>query len=159
MPDLRLPIGFEEQAPLDVQRLEGRALGEERFRLAQEKYAGGHHCEMETREDACLCLRIEIHEAVAADEQVDARDRRVLDQVVAAEDDGAAELLVEDVPIPPGGRSTLEQGGGDVLRGVRSIDRVACLVERVFVHVRSIIFTRSRKASGPMASASSMAIE
>ena len=39
MPDLRLPIGFEEQAPLDVQRLEGRALGEERFRLAQEKYA------------------------------------------------------------------------------------------------------------------------
>ena len=42
--------------------------------------------EVEPAQDPRLRLGVEVHERVAADEQVDARDRRVLHEVVAAED-------------------------------------------------------------------------
>ena len=71
----------------------------------------------------------------------------------------AAELLVEDVPIFLAVEVLLAAGGRDVLPRARAVDRVACLVERVFVHVRSVDLHPLRKGFGPMASASSMAIE
>jgi hypothetical protein len=49
--------------------------------------------EVEAGEDPRLRLGVEVHQRVAADQQVDARDRRVLDQVVPAEDHRAAQVL------------------------------------------------------------------
>ena len=54
---------------------------------------------MEPGENPRLCLGVEVHQAVAADQQVHARDRGVLDQVVPAEDDRPPELFVEGEPI------------------------------------------------------------
>src|SRR5215471_2086241 len=52
---------------------------------------------MEAGEDAGLRLGVEIHQRVAADEQVEARDRRVLDEVVSPEDDGATQVTANEV--------------------------------------------------------------
>ena len=50
-------------------------------------------------QDLGLRLGGEVHERVAAHEQVDARDRRVLHEVVAAEDHAAPQVLAEHVAL------------------------------------------------------------
>ena len=50
---------------------------------------------MEAAEYVGLRLGREIHQRVAAHEQVDVGDRRVLDQVVASEDHAAPQILAE----------------------------------------------------------------
>ena len=55
--------------------------------------------EVESAQDLRLRLGGEVHERVAADEQVDPRDRCVLDEVVAAEDHAAAQVLAEHVAL------------------------------------------------------------
>jgi hypothetical protein len=47
--------------------------------------------------DSFLRLGTEVHERITGDEKVDARDRRILHQVVVAEDDVAAEDRVEEL--------------------------------------------------------------
>src|SRR5215470_17398553 len=47
-------------------------------------------------ENPLLHFSVEIHQRVAAHQQHHARDRRVENQVVAAEDDGAAEFAAKD---------------------------------------------------------------
>ena len=72
------------------------AVREQRLRLAQEQAAVVDQREMEAaRRIAGLRLGVEVHQQVAADEQVDPRDRRVLHQVVPAEDDGASQIAVD----------------------------------------------------------------
>src|SRR2546428_8107242 len=60
--------------------------------------------EMESVEDLPLSLEVQVDEGVAAREQVETRDRRIGDQVQAAEDDRPAQLVAEDVA----GRRALE---------------------------------------------------
>ena len=57
-------------------------------------------------EDAGLRLGVEVHQRVAAHEQVDPRDRGVLHEVVAPEDHRPAQVLAEDVPAARLARST-----------------------------------------------------
>ena len=53
--------------------------------------------EVQPAEDLGLGLLVEVHQRVPAHQQVDPGDRRVLHQVVAAEDDRAAQVLAEAV--------------------------------------------------------------
>src|SRR2546428_13611114 len=81
-------------------------------RPRQEEEARLVEREMESVEDLPLGLEVQVDEGVAAREQVETRDRRIGDQVQAAEDDRPAQLVAEDVA----GRRALEvlfaEGGG-----------------------------------------------
>src|SRR2546428_13967829 len=85
-------------------------------RPRQEEEARLVEREMETVEDLPLHLEVEVDQGVAAREQVETRDRRIRDQVQAAEDDRPAQLVAEDVaghralegPLAEGGRNRVE---------------------------------------------------
>ena len=62
--------------------------------------------EVEVAQDVRLRLRIEVHQRVAADEQVQPRDRRVLDEVVAAEDQRSPQVGAERVALVRRARSS-----------------------------------------------------
>ena len=78
---------FCEDSALQVDRHEEVAARRERFRLPEEEEPALSQGEVEARQDAPLRFRVEVHERVAREQQRDPRDRRILDQVVAAEDD------------------------------------------------------------------------
>ncbi len=84
---------------------------------------------MEVVEDLGLRLGVQVHQRVAAGQQVDPGDGGVGHEVVPAEDDGTAELLVEDKPVPT--PDWLEVSSSEVLgnplhlgRGVRRRPRL-----------------------------------
>jgi hypothetical protein len=52
---------------------------------------------MQAAQDISLRFRVQVHQGVAAHQQIDARDGGILDQVIATEDDRAAQVLVKDV--------------------------------------------------------------
>src|SRR5579859_4728632 len=56
------------------------SLGQHRFGTTEEQHAAVIEREMESGEDARLRLGVEVHERVARYEEIDARDRRVLDE-------------------------------------------------------------------------------
>src|SRR5581483_4180283 len=90
-------VDLRKDAPLQIDRREvARARGED-LRLAQEEITLRAEREVEGGEDASLRRRVEVHERVAGDEEVDARDRRILDEVVAAEDHRPAKVAAERV--------------------------------------------------------------
>ena len=67
-------------------------MGKQHFCFSKKYIASIIQCKVESRQDPGLCLGIEIHENISADEQVDPRDGWVANQVVTSEDDGATEL-------------------------------------------------------------------
>src|SRR4029077_2332490 len=92
--DAELPLSnlrdLAEDPLLQVDRDEERVAPKKHLGLAQEQVALFTQGVMEAGPDARLGLGLEIHQGVAADQQVDAGDWRVLYQVVASEDDRAA---------------------------------------------------------------------
>ena len=79
-----------EDPLLQVHRNEERVTPQQHLGFAQEEIALFAEGVVQARQDPGLRLRLEVHQGIAADQQVDARDRRILDQVVAPEDDRAA---------------------------------------------------------------------
>src|SRR5205085_8922878 len=66
-----------------------------RLRLAEEEVAALAEGEVEARQDSSLRVGVEVHQRVAAHEDVDAGDGRVLHQIVPPEDHGAPQVLAE----------------------------------------------------------------
>src|SRR5438552_7077984 len=83
---------------LEIERLEEARPALQRFGLAEHQEALALGGEGVIREDAALRRRLEVHERIARDQQVDPRDRRVLQQVVATEDDGPPDVVAEEKP-------------------------------------------------------------
>ena len=83
--------------PLEIAGANSVAVGDQHLRLAEQQNPVVASAKWKRREDPRLRLGGEVHQRVAADQQVDPRDRRVLDQVVATEDDRAAQILAKDV--------------------------------------------------------------
>src|SRR5439155_9900716 len=133
--DLR---GLHEDAVLQVDRTEHAGVHKEHLRPPQEEEARVVEREVETGEDLALGLEVEVHEGVAAHEQVETRDRRVLDQVQVPEDNRLAQLLAEDVA----GRRTLEvpvaEVGGDGLEILGAVASLTGLRDRVLVDVGGV---------------------
>jgi hypothetical protein len=94
--------------------------------------------EVEPLQDPVLGLGVEVHEGVAADQQVEARDGRVLDEVVASEDHAAAQLLVEGIPLGAALEVFLEELLGDVLDLLQGVGGLAGFFEGAVVHVRRV---------------------
>src|SRR2546428_14054277 len=82
-------------------------------RPRQEEEARLVEREVESVEDLPLRLEVEVDEGVAAREQVETRDRRIGDQVQAAEDDRPAQLVAEDVARRRALEGLLAEGGGN----------------------------------------------
>ena len=94
VPAVRLGHG-PEHPPLQIDRREGGGVGEEHLGPAEDRVTRRIEREVEPLDDPRLRLRVEVHQRVAAEEQVDPRDRRVLQQIVPAEDHGPAQVAVD----------------------------------------------------------------
>ena len=144
-----LAVGLSAQGPLagaavrylagkpalQVHRLEHLTLSHHRFGPAEEEESAVVEREVKSGEDLRLRLRVEVHQGVTADEQIDPRDRGVTDQVMTAEDDLPPQILPEDVRAIHLLEVALQQPGRyslDLTRGVRG---VTCGVERLLVDV------------------------
>jgi hypothetical protein len=76
----------------DLEAVAGR---QQHFGLAEEQIATGTQGEVEPVDDLGLRLDVEVHQGIAADQQVEPGDRGVAGDVVAAEDHSSAQLGVE----------------------------------------------------------------
>ena len=123
----REPGARREHAASEVDRDEETRPRDERLRLAEKEVAVVVEREVEVADDPPLRLGVEIHERVPADEQVDSRDRRVLDDVVAAEDHTATEVLPDRVPPVVVIEVAVAQLLGNVCKRLRRIRRMSPL--------------------------------
>src|SRR5262249_18495923 len=140
----RLPFFPRRAAPAPARLEPGRRVSREprarwgvpqRLRLAKREEASSGQREVEIREDALLRGRVEVHERVPREEEVDPGDRRVLHEVVAAEDDTPADVVPEAQAVV-GAREVLRPElvwhDGQLLCRVRGM---AGLIERLLVDV------------------------
>src|SRR2546428_10281750 len=104
-------------------------------RPRQEEEARLVEREMESVEDLPLGLEVQVDEGVAAREQVETRDRRIGDQVQAAEDDRPAQLVAEDVADRRALEVLLAEVGGDGLEILGAVAPLAGLRERALVDI------------------------
>ena len=123
---------------LEVDRREQVAVAEQHLGLAEEQHAAVGEREVEPGEDPGLGLGVEVHQRVAADQQVDPGDRGVLDQVVAAEDHRAAQVLAEDVAAGRPARSTAPELRRDAARPRGRRSGLPGLGERLLVDVGGV---------------------
>ena len=127
-----------EDPPLELDRREQLAVREQELGPTHEENTAVAHGEMEAIQDPGLRLAGEVHERVPAHQEIDSRDRRVLDEVVPAEDDRATDVLVEEIPIVDALEVSRAQLRGDVLDLLGRVGRVARLDQRVLVDVGGI---------------------
>jgi hypothetical protein len=143
-----------EDPPPEVHRPEAVAVRQQRFGLAEEDVAVLRHREVEAGKDPGLGLDVEVHQRVAADQQIDPRDRRVLHQVVAAEDQRSPQIRAKDVPPAHRleiARQLLRRQPGDlavvVARRPRLGERLLVGVGGVDLHPALSSITRGRMVS------------
>ena len=127
-----------EDPPLDVRRAEQVGVRDEHLRLAQHEHAVVVEREVEPAQDPRLRLGVEVHERVAADEQVDPGDRGVLHEVVAAEDHRTPEVAAERVALVGALEEALERLARHVLDRPCRVGAVARGLERLLVDVRRV---------------------
>jgi hypothetical protein len=124
-----------EYASFEVHRPEQAGVAEQHLGLAEEQHPLVGQCEVEPGQDARLGLGIEVHERVATREQVDAGNRGVLHQVVAAEDDRTAQIFAEGEPAAGQLEIPVNECRWNVAQVALGITGVPCLVEALFVDV------------------------
>ena len=124
-----------EDPALEVDGGEHVAVRDHHLRLAEHQRPVIAQREVEVAQDPALGLRVEVHQRVAAEEQVDPRDRRVLHQVVAAEDDRPPQVLAEREPGVGALEVPLAQRLGHGLEPLGGVDGLACHRERAVVDV------------------------
>jgi hypothetical protein len=144
-----LPLGIPGQEPIDavvhahlhehallqLHRRERAHEVEQHLRLAEREEAALTQREVEPADNLTLRLVVEVHQRVAAEQQVDPRNRRVIEQVVAAEDHAAAQVLLE---YPSAGRLVevlVAQLGRQCFDLAVGVGRLAGGVQLFLVHV------------------------
>jgi hypothetical protein len=92
---------------------------------------------------------MQIHQRVPAGQQIDARDRRIIDQVVPAEDDLPAEILADAVQAG----KMLEVPGQQLRRNSLQLPflvrGLAGGIERIFIHVGCVNLDSLAELVGP----------
>ena len=84
-------------APVRVDGLELVGQLARRLARAEEQHAAGLEREVKQRQHLLLHQRLEVDQQVAAGDEVDARERRVVDHVVLREHDHLPQLLDDPV--------------------------------------------------------------
>src|SRR4029077_10889954 len=79
------PRNLGEDAGFQVDGKEEVPLREQHLNLAQEEVAGLIQSEVEPSQNPRLRLKVEVHQRVATHEEIEPRDRRILEKVVTAE--------------------------------------------------------------------------
>ena len=113
---------------------------------------------MKPGQHAGLGLGIQVHQGVPAGEQIDPRDRRVIDQVVAPEDDLAAEVLAKEIEAVDMLEVFRQQLRRNSLHLPFLVRGLASSIERVFVHIGRVDLDLLPEPIGPEPSARIMAI-
>ena len=98
-----------ENAPPEIDRREQLRVAQHHFRPAEDQDALVGEREVKTRQNPALRLRIEVHQRIAAHQDAHARDRRILNQIVTAEDDRSPQIAVEDESIALAKEIAVEQ--------------------------------------------------
>ena len=93
---------------------------------------------MKARQDPGLSLRIEIHQGVAAHQQIQVRDGSILNQIVAPKDNGAAKVGAEDVAPPNLFKVFILEVSGDGLHFLDAVTALAGLAEGILIHIGGI---------------------
>src|SRR5262249_8071478 len=90
------PCQLSKDTPPQIYRCKGIRVCKQHLSTSQYEEAIVVQTEMKAGQDAVLRLRIEIHERVAADQQINARDGRILQKIMPAKDDRAPQVFIED---------------------------------------------------------------
>ena len=114
-----------EDPPLLGDRAEQLVLAADRLGRAEEQVPALAQREVEQADEALLDLGLEIDQQVAAADQVEARERRVLQQVLRREGDRLPERLPDAVGVVLLLEPALEALGRDVLGDAAGIDAAA----------------------------------
>jgi len=117
------------------------ARAQQHLDLAQHEISGLVHREVQPLQDPPLRLGVEVHQGVAAQQQVGVRDRRVLEKVVAAEDERPAHVGADHPPLAAvvvGGEVAVPKLGGHRLEGRLRVHGATSLLERLLVDVRGV---------------------
>ena len=136
---------------LQVDGVEEVLVGEEHLRLAEEEKSAGVEREVKVGQDAALGLGVEVDQGVAAHEEVHAGDRRVVGQVVAAEDDRASQVATERVAVPRPLEVPPPEIIGDRFELLDIVGRLPALGEGVVVHVGRVDLDPLAERLGPEA--------
>src|ERR1041384_7603014 len=136
---MTIPLGDLGKDPaLEIDRRKEVRMGQQHLRLPEQEISPLRQSEVEAIEDLRLRLDVEIHQRVAADQQVDARYRSVVRQVVPAEDDRVAQLLVEDEPPPRFLEIFLEHIGRDACHLLFAVAGKPCMAQRLIVDIGGV---------------------
>ena len=133
------PAHLLEEAPLELDGAEVRRVAQQHLGLAEEQHAVGPQREVQAVEDLRLGLGVEVHQRVAAGEQVDVGDRGVLDQVVAPEDHarGAAPCGTTKRS-PTGSKYRSRSSAGTASSSALGVRRRAGVGQRLLVDVGGV---------------------
>ena len=140
-----------EYAMLDVDRREEVALIEQHLGFAEHQESAVFQREVETREDARLRFGGEIHQGVPADKEVEPRDRRVLDEIVPAEDDHAAQVAPNGEGVASGRLEIFfAQRYRDRFDGLVVVRRAAGAGQRIAVDVSGVDLDELAEEAAPL---------
>jgi len=124
-----------EDAAAKIDRSEHLGPRQQHLRFAEHQDPVIGQRRMKTRQDARLDLGVEVHQRVAAEDQAHARDRRVVNEIVPAEDHRAPQILVQHETVAVGPEIFLQQRGGHRLDLPVRVDRLPRLIQRLIVDV------------------------
>ena len=127
-----------EDPPLEVEGDEPAGARQHRLGFAEEEIAALPDGVLEARRDAALEVAVEVDEDVAAEEQVDVRQRRILRNVVASEDAPLPEVAPQAVHLPLADEVLVEELAGHVLQRLEAVEGGARRHQGVLVDVGAV---------------------
>ena len=115
--------------------------------LAEKEQTFVIQCKMKAGDDARLRFRVEVHQRVPADEQIEPRNRRILNEIEATEDHRAAKLAFHHELV---GVRVLEILRAELCRHGRNrfsvVNAMPCLGERIGIDIGGVDFHAIAKA-------------
>jgi hypothetical protein len=133
---------FQEYTAFQVHRPEELATRQQHLRAAEEevtrRVGAAFERKMKARQYARLGLRIEVHQRISAQQEIQARDRCVVDQIMTAEDHCAPQVGAEHVTTVRVLEVAFAQGRGNVFHVLLRIAREARLAEGLLVRIGGV---------------------
>ena len=133
---------FAIDAPMLVDDLEATRDGAGCLARAEKKNAATVQSEMKQRQHFLLCPRLKVDEQVAAGDEIDARERRVLDDVVLGEDDHLANVWDDLISVALSDEIAREAIGRYSCHRLFAVGGAGSLLQRAAVNVGRKDFDR-----------------
>ena len=121
-----------------AQRGEEVGVGKQHLCPAEKEETGLAEGKVKTGHDPGLGFSVEIHQGIAAHQEVQAGDGGILDEIVAPENDRAARLGTENVAIPYQLKVLVAQFVGKSLEIFARVTGLTGLVQGLLVYIRGV---------------------